>query len=452
MSYLWSMVKPSAFRYLRFAANAPLKSFVKKLGLKPVDNSKSKSLYWTFIRFKPRGDHIKHEKLLKKAREHMFCIGPEDGAAHLARANMQYGLAKINYTLKKNGLEPNATFVSTPDETITRNIIRWNDGISYGGKISWGSGKEKFVILNVKPNACGMIVGGMQKAPKPKQLLSRLHKLHKKQHFIKDIKLEWDFNAGNHFIDIFKVSNPKIKMPPYVVLLHGGCGELKGDSAKGFGYYYDESKRLQEMMETTKTPFGPVHFLTGRNAKKYMKFHDFGVDFSLKRREVALKSVFPEAKPLWNIPHQYLLNYNEICLGCQYVHKKNQIFPVSVRADAPSYLVKGKKNYTAEVLDKLNFTKRAQKLGVLKRLRNANLVPHGSGYALPDVMNVEKIHHVNATRFYELNMINTPGRKVIRDIRSVPYGFRNNEVIYKVHELGLGEMAAELDLLYVLKA
>jgi len=95
------------------------------------------------------------KKLLAKANKHIFSTGFGDGSAAIAHANMAYGISKFNHVLKKYGLEPNCTFIGTPDEGITRNKVRWQEGVSYGGKISWGKGKENFVILDVKPNCCG---------------------------------------------------------------------------------------------------------------------------------------------------------------------------------------------------------------------------------------------------------------------------------------------------------
>ncbi|MFX0140612.1 MAG: hypothetical protein ACFFDN_43630, partial [Candidatus Hodarchaeota archaeon] len=102
---------------------------------------------------------LEKTELLKRAKRHYFSTGLGDGASYLCRANMKYGLAKIHLAQEEFGITPDATFVSTPDETITRNTTRWKAGFGYGGKLIWGSGKDKFIILDSKPNACGMLVG-----------------------------------------------------------------------------------------------------------------------------------------------------------------------------------------------------------------------------------------------------------------------------------------------------
>ena len=114
-------------------------------------------------------------KVLERASEHIFSTGVEDSATALCRANMQFGLAKMHLMQEHLGAMPDATFISSPDETITRNEGRWNQGIGYGGKISWGPGKEKLTVLDVKPNACGMLVGGIESVPDPKNLLKAIY-------------------------------------------------------------------------------------------------------------------------------------------------------------------------------------------------------------------------------------------------------------------------------------
>ncbi|MBI4738544.1 hypothetical protein HY772_03125 [Candidatus Woesearchaeota archaeon] len=390
------------------------------------------------------------DKLLKRAKEHIFSTGMNDAAATLAQANMQYGLAKIHWVQKEFGMDSDATFIGTPDETITRNVSRWNRGVSYGGKVSWGSGKEKFIVLDVKPNACGMIVGALGSFPTQQELLSHLYKLQKKERYIDGVKLQWDFNAGNHFIDVFKVDSVKGRYAQYMTILHGGCGELKHDNVKGFGFYFDESPLLQSILKEVDTPWGVMHILEGSNATEYMKFHDYGIDFSQKRRVVALKEIFGTQKILTNKPHQYMLNYNEILLGCQHVGDIKELHPVSIRADLPSYLMFGKKNFTKEQIQNLGWEERSYHIGANKRLRNANLLPHGGGYSFPDSLMLKKIYEIGGQRFFDVKMINEGGRKIIRDPRSIPFSYRGNEVALKTVELGMGEIAAELHPLYAL--
>ena len=92
------------------------------------------------------------DERLTRAEAHIFSTGIPDGGTQLCRANMKYGLAKIHWVQEQFGLKPDATFISTPDMTITRNAARWQSGFGYGGKISWGDGS---VILWAGPYDSG---------------------------------------------------------------------------------------------------------------------------------------------------------------------------------------------------------------------------------------------------------------------------------------------------------
>ena len=104
---------------------------------------------------------MNREEMLRNAKDHCFFIGLHDSGAELCKANSIYGIAGIHYVQRQLGMNPNATFIFTPDMTITRNVGRWKSGFGYGGKITWGEVDDEFIILNAKPNACGMLVGGL---------------------------------------------------------------------------------------------------------------------------------------------------------------------------------------------------------------------------------------------------------------------------------------------------
>ena len=78
----------------------------------------------------------KKEKLLKKSQDHCFFVSVNDSGSELNKANAVYGMAGIHHVQKELGREPDATFIETPDMTITRNTNRWKSGFGYGGKIT----------------------------------------------------------------------------------------------------------------------------------------------------------------------------------------------------------------------------------------------------------------------------------------------------------------------------
>jgi hypothetical protein len=366
---------------------------------------------------------------------------------------MKYGIAKMHYVQRKYGFEPDATFITTPDETVSRNVRRWEQGISYGGKVSWGPGHEKFTILDVKPNCCGMLVGGLHDLPKPKTVLKRVLDLEKRAEYINDIRVKWDFYKGNHFIDVFRVyeKEANLRLPKYAVIIHAGCPELKGDTEKGAGLYWDESKKLLSVADSVKTPFGPMYILQGNDAVEYYGFYRFAEEFARKRREMAFRALFQGGNILCDHNHQGLMNMNEVALGCQAFQTGKELLPISIRADLPSYLVRGHHGFTQHQTDMLGFTERARELGVTHRLARCNLLPHGGGYAFLDSLAVEKVFEIGDRRYFKIEMVNGIGKKIISNVKEMEFTYRGREVVQRALDLGMCSVAAVLEPVYTIK-
>lgn len=396
---------------------------------------------------------LDEESLLSRAKKFIFSTGVNDIASRLCRANTAYGLAKLHLTQEEYGLEPSATFISTPDETITRNIDRWQNGVGYGGKISWGGGSEKFIFLDAKPNACGMLVGGLREAPSPELILKRLDALNSKELEIEGVPVEWDFNTGNHFIDIFKVSAIADKdLPEYAFIIHSSAPELKGETSKGMGLYYNQSNIIEGNMKIVETPFGESRILLGDAAKEYYEFYKFSKRFSEKRRLLAARELFEEFEVISNKTHQGLLNLNEVVLGCYHLDEDGcELYPITLRPDLPSYLVEGQKSFSEEILEHLGFSNRARSLGVLDRLLSFNGFPHGGGYTFPDMVSVRRVITIGGRRYFIVELQSELGLKVFSNPRELQFIYRGRQVVINSIELGLIKLQAKLIPEYVLK-
>jgi hypothetical protein len=366
---------------------------------------------------------------------------------------MKYGLAKIHWIQEELGYEPNATFISGPDETVSRNVTRWRQGMGYGGKISWGDGKNKFVILDVMPNACGMLVGGLEKLPKPQEIIDKINELMKTEKFIDDIKIKWDFATSNHFIDMYRVERTSdVDLPQYAFIIHSGTPELRSENPQGCGLYLHRSETLKRMAQQISTPFGDLNVVMDKNADEYMKFFEFADTFSKKKRNLAAGILFDDYTEISNTLHQGLINQNEIILGTHNMKANiDKFLPIALRADLPAYLFKGLKNFDMETIEILGFSKRARKYGVLKRLKNAYILPHGGGYTFNELLNVDQVLEINSERYFVVDMNNAIGQKILTELRNIPYSYRGREVIVKTLELKLGESVARLIPEYVLK-
>lgn len=390
--------------------------------------------------------------MLQNAKDHCFFIGVSDSGAELCKANSVYGIAGIHCIQQELGMEPNATFITTPDMTITRNSGRWKSGFGYGGKISWGEGKERFIVLDVKPNACGMLVGGLDHFPDIEDVIKQIHELETSPMVIDSIDVFLDFYKSNHFIDVFRLKTmERIDLPPYAFVIHGSASEFRGDNKMGFGLYYDKSELLKERIQQIETPFGKYHILTDKDAEQYLERYQYVDNFAKRKRRLAAEMLFGKFKEITNVTHQGLLNKNEIVLGCHHLKEDSSLYPLTLRGDLPAYLVKGIPNLSPESIDFLGFEKRANKHNVYDRLLNANIIPHGGGYVLPDTLTVNKVIEINGKRYFEVDMQNDRGKKVISDVRELAYEYRGRSVVLRALEIGSLEIAAKMIPEYVLK-
>ncbi len=390
---------------------------------------------------------------MERAVKHIFSTGLNDGASRLCRWNMKYGLAKFHVVQDKYGLKPDATFISAPDETITRNKVRWNNGIGYGGKVSWGDGKQRLIILDVMPNACGMYVGGLQEHPDIKEIMERINTLQKEDKTIDGVKVEFDFGVGNHFISVFRVERTaETEFPEYAFVIHCGAPELRTDTTKTPGLYLHKSESLQKMAKRVETAFGPCYVLIDNNAVTYFKFYKYVESFSEKRRSLVANEIFGKHQMIANVVHQGLANYNEAFLGCHLTRNSpNENFPIILRGDLPAYLLRGGITFNEQMLENLGFSKRAEKLEVIDRLRKTSILPHGGGYALPDTLSVIDVVEIANSRHFIVETIHGMGRKVVSDVKELAYSYRGMEVLMRTVELGNTEIVGRLQPIYSLK-
>lgn len=82
---------------------------------------------------------------------------------------------------------------------------------------------------------------------------------------------------------------------------------------------------------------------------------------------------------------------------------------------------------------------------------NANIIPHGGGYVLPDSLTVSRVIEVNGTRYFEVDMQNDRGKKIVSEVQELPYEYRGKSVIVRSLESKLIKVVAKLIPEYVLK-
>ena len=397
--------------------------------------------------------------LLDRASQFIFSTGLNDGASKLCKANMKYGLAQFHLIQEKYGFEPKATFISSPDETISRNKFRWNSGLGYGGRLNWGNGNEKLIFLNVKPNCCGLLVGGLEEVPDPYDLIKKIDKIKSVEIFHDDILIDWDYGVSNHFINCFETKNlSDVNLPPYIFLIHGSAPEFRDDNKHGIGLYIDKSKLLRERAIEEDTKFGKQFVLLDSDANDFLKFHEKALQFSSSKREIIASRLFDYGyKTICNQPHQFLKDYNNMYLGSNCTDTdssiiKSDIFPTTLRADISAYLFKGKKSFSNTTLKNEGFLERAENLEVLDILTNACILPHGGGYELTDIEEVLDILEYKYQRYFVTSLkANTSRLKIIRNVRELQFEYRGRDVVLKTLQLNLGDIIARLNPLFSLK-
>ena len=395
------------------------------------------------------------EALLQRANEFIFSSGLNDGASKLCKANMKYGLAQFHLIQEKFGFKPRATFISSPDETISRNNFRWNSGLGYGGRLNWGDGDDKLIFLNVKPNCCGLLVGGLEELPDPYDIIKKIDNVKSTELYYDDVLINWDYGVSNHFINCFETKNlSDTNFPPYMFMIHGSAPEFRDDKY-GMGLYIDTSKTLKERAIEEQTIFGKQYILLDSDAKEYLEFNKKALHFSNKKREMIARKIFnPDYKVICNTPHQFLKDFNNMYLGsnCTDSNFQTDIFPTALRADLACYLWKGKKSFSRTALINNDFFTRAEDLELLDLLSNADVLPHGGGYMLPDIRRVQKVLEYKYQRYFACELEKDRNKlKIFKDVRQLEFAYRGRDVILKSIQLELGEIIARLNPIFSLK-
>jgi len=375
-------------------------------------------------------------ELLDKAADSCFFTGVGDLAEKLCAANMAYGIAKIRFVQQQMGVEPDAGFVGAPDATITRNIGRWNAGFGYGGRIRYSG---EFGVLDLKSNCCGMYLGAVSEVPPAEQLLDRIRTVRNTEGWANGTGSNWDFGSSNHFLSVVRFDKD-INGKPFGIICHGSGPEFRGPGPHGPGLYLDQSQRLQELVSTIDTPWGPINVVSGPGAEEYWNGLVATDGLAGERRSTVAAALFPEVEEISNTTHQGATALNDYHLGCV-VNTGEALVPVALRADLPIFVLVMNDNLSERTVEKLGYAPRAEKLGLLPRLLDANLLPHGGGYTIPGYRKVLRVLERGDARVFEVESRGRAAASAYHtNFRNVPFFYRGEEVVSLVQRLGMGSV------------
>jgi hypothetical protein len=399
---------------------------------------------------------------LDRAREHVFMAGVDDSGARLCEANIPFGLAKIHAAQEELGLPPDASFVGSPDCTITRNERRWAQGFGYGGVYQWSG---ELAVLDIKTNSCGMLAGALDRFPELEAVRERLHALDREGLELDGIPVDNDLTESNHFVDVLTIDPERSReeLPGgarHCFIMHSSGHELRGPTARGPGLYWDESAELRAMARVVDTPWGSLHVLTGDAARRWYAFYQEVQDFTHRRREALARFLFGDFDVVVNATHQGLVRaVNQANIGCYHYDdpapgEEDPLFPLTLSATLPAFLVRGGKNFTDRAIAELGWGERLARHGLEERIRGTNVLPHGGGYRFPSVRGVARVVEEGPDRRrFELEPSDPAASPIaIETPRRLAYEYRGLEVKDRLEELELGRVVVALDLDYVLSA
>jgi len=243
-------------------------------------------------------------------------------------------------------------------------------------------------------------------------------------------------------------------------MIHGSAPEFRDDK-HGIGLYIDASETLKERAIEEQTIFGKQYILLDSDAKEYLEFNKKALHFSNKKREMIARKIFtPDYKVICNSPHQFLKDFNNMYLGSNCtdikfwgnINLQTNIFPTALRADLSCYLFKGNKSFSRTALVNNNFITRAEDLELLDLLSNADILPHGGGYMLPDIRRVQKVLEHKFQRYFACELVKDSKKlKIVRNVKDLQFEYRGRGVILKSIQLELGEIIARLNPIFSLK-
>ena len=345
----------------------------------------------------------------------------EDSGSILSLHNIQTGLAKILSVLQTLNYPLDAGFVASPDITPPKGISKWKWGLSAGGVLSWGPGERPLVFLDPRVSIGSALAGGLNTLPDMCRILENIRQAKSNPPAVMGIQAQWDYNKGNHFINLYKTGSHEKTLPPYVFILHGSAKEVTVPSALGTGLDYQKNTDIQKRMKLVETPLGECRVLLDSDAASYFQRYRQLEAFALEKHLTFAKRIFGDFELIGNRVHHGFLSANTAILGCYCVPVNDpDLFPVTLRPDLPSYLIRGTDNNGSQNGSPADSTPALSGL--------VAIIPHGGGVTFPHIKGIIRDDRLQGGNHVELEAING-SRVVVETLDSLESCYRGTEVI-----------------------
>ncbi|MBW2731109.1 MAG: hypothetical protein JRH20_01880 [Deltaproteobacteria bacterium] len=387
---------------------------------------------------------------LTLAKDYCFVAGVNDLAAQLCATNAAFGLAKIHHIQRELGLENRACFIGAPDATVTRNPRRWRYGFGYGGLLALN---PEIAVLDAKPNGCGMLVGALTAPPDVNLVRRKAEEARRDPPILEGVQLGYDLHESNHFVDVCTLESTftdDAALPQEIFIIHSSGHEHRAQSPLGPGLYLDESAELQAMATRYKTPWGELSLLLGENAGAYYRFCSDVQAFNHRRRELFAERLFGTFDVVRNATHQGFRAPGLFYLGAYFFEDRDTgLFPLTLGPDQPVYLIRPHRNFNEAALQQLGWTERARRLDLGQRLHQANILPHGGGYALEGALKGVSSEDGDRHRYHIIRSDGSESSFV--EVRDMPFAYRDDVVLRRLVELELGQPVARYRIRFIVK-
>ena len=337
------------------------------------------------------------DELLAEARRHIYLPSELDVAGRVAAANLAYGMARLLAAVRAVAPGGRVTYTASPDFTITRTIKRWQGGFAYGGVFDFELEGLDLAFPELRPNACGTLVGRLAKPTTAGEIIRRASRLRSES---KDPV--WDYSRRNHFINLYRSRTGGEQL----FIIHGCPARIRFDSDDGPGLDTNKSTFWQPRCEPVATPLGETGVLTGADARLYWANYRRCEALSMGDRLRTAERIFGAFETVRNVSHAGMASPLSYFQGCHVGCRPGALYPVLTRPGAPAFLV------TA-----------AGDSG------RSPLLPHGTGYHLdlPEPLTV--IEDASGRR--PVFVLGEAGgaQQAYGDFSSVPFSYREASLV-----------------------